>query len=440
MPDPAAPITDSQKASNILTALSKILPGFGGMFGGGGGGQPASPLVSPGMVGQAPAMPAPPQVAGAGASAMPTAAPVMPQRQAAPLGPASQTPLPSVSPQNALFQTGFEFSNPQARNAAVASSAIQGVTQLIGQMKERKEAKTKRQAENYMTQITAMQQAGDQEGLNMLLEDPKVIKTLEKGLDYIMPKEPGEPAPPEAQGITAALQKLGGKPKQQQATRLPAPNTPGGVVFPRAPQSQANTQALADLVTKAALAAAQNDPELAKRLGIGTGLSGKEATDAERYQAGLAMSPADERRAFLANQAMLDKFDQENRQQIAELASKEKISSAANRSAEEQTRISAGPLYARVKMSKEIADATLKYRELVTKGKINDANKYIMSTLTSQINNLRTNAEKAKKDGNDDMAADFGKQADNLQKQYDEAQKIAGTDVDSIINNILNEP
>lgn len=431
MPDPSTQKTDSQKAADILTALSKVLPAVGGMFGGGGGGG-SNPLVSHGIVGQVPQLPGPPQVAGAGAPAMPTAASAMPQRQAAPLGAVSQTQLPSVNVQNPMFQTGFEFDTPKGRDAAVASSAIQGVTSLISQYKQRKDAKTTRQAENYMSQIAAMQQAGDQEGLNLLLEDPKVIKTLEKGLDYIMPKVPGEPPPPEATGVHNALKKM-------SQSRLPAPNTPGGVAIPRGPQSDVNTRALADLVTSAALKAAQNDPELAKRMGIGTGLSGKEATDAERYQAGLATAPAEERRQAMAYQSMLDGFDQENRRQIAELASKERLSGAANRSAEEQARISAGPLYARVKMSKEIADANNKIRAAVAKGKVNDANKIMAQTLTSQINNLRSNAEKARKDDNSDLADQFTKQADDLQKRYDDVQKMMNTDVDSIINQIMNE-
>lgn len=445
MPDPSTGGTPpfvqdpKQGQGQMLQILSQLMQQMGKGVPGGGG---ANPLVSRGIPGQVPQMPGAPQVAGAGAGgAMPGMS--MPGRTAGPLGAATQNqPVSQGPPQSGLMQTGFEFDTKQGRDAAVVTSAIQGVGQFISQAKQKKEAKTRAQAENYMSQIHAAQSSGDQETLNLLLQDPKVVSTLEKGLNYLMPKVPGEPPPPEATGVKKFLDKLRGKETgmtNPNGPRLPAPNTPGGVAMPRAPQSQANAQAIQDVMSRAALQAMQNDPELAKRMGLGTGLSGKEATDAERFQAGLASSPAAERQAYLAHENLLEKFDNENRQLLTELASREKIAAGSQAAGLEAARISAGPLYERAKIAREVGLATVKAREAVLKGKVGEANKIIMQTLTGQINNLRSNSEKAKKDGKDDMAADFAKQADDLQKRYDDVQKLSEQGVDDIINQILNE-
>lgn len=438
MPDPATQQTGPQKASAILTALSQIMPGLGKMFGGGGGG--AGPQVSPGIIGQVPQAPQVPQVAGAGAGAGGVsggAGPMaMPGRMAGPMGPASQiqgagTPNP---PQSGLYQSGFEFDTKKGRDAAVVTSAIQGVTQFLTQMKQRKEAKTARQAENYMTQIAAAQQSGDQEALNLLLEDPKVLSTLEKGLDFIIPKTPGEPPPPEATGVLKAINKM--KAGQQ---RLPAPNTPGGVVWPRMPQAASNEAAAKDITSGAALKALQGDPQLARGMGLGTTLTGQEARDAERFQTGLATAPAEQRRQFLASQAMMDKIEAENKQQLAELASKKEIAMAGFTSTERQQSLANSPLFYRANIARDIANSQVKIKEMVANGKVGEANKIAMQTITSQINNLRSNATKLEKD-NPDIAVEFTKQADDLQKQYDELRKLNEFNVDQIIKDIFAEP
>src|SRR6266571_1133218 len=141
----------SQPKASLLEMLTKLT---GGMMGGpsNGGGQPR-PLISPGMVGQVPQMPGAPQVAGAGSGGnMPQMS--MPGRMAAPGGSPSQNPSGTQTPpQSGLFQSGFEFNSPKGRDAAVTASAIQGVTQFISQAKQKRESKTRAQAEGYMSQI-----------------------------------------------------------------------------------------------------------------------------------------------------------------------------------------------------------------------------------------------------------------------------------------------
>jgi hypothetical protein len=438
MQDPNQP---RAAGSQMLAVLSQIMSQFGQGRAAGQG----NPLISKGMPGQVPQMPGAPQVPGAGAGGVGGASPAMsmPGRITGPIGPATQNqPGSSQVIEPGLMRTGFEFNTGGGRDAAVVSSAIQGVSQFVSQAKQKKEEKTRAQAENYMSQIHAAQQSGDQETLNLLLQDPKVVSTLEKGLNYLMPKVPGEPPPPEATGVKKFLDKLTGKQSgmtNPNGPRLPTPNTPGGVAMPRQPQSASNAQAIQDIMSRAALQAMQSDPEMAKRMGLGTGLSGKEATEAERYQAGLASSPAAERQAYLAHVNLLEKFDNENRQLLAELASREKIAAGTQATTLAHARIATGPLYERAKAAREVGLAAAKAREAVAKGKVGEANKIIMQTLTSQITNLRTNAEKARKDDKADLAAEYTKQADDLQKRYDDVQKLSEQGVDDIINQILNE-
>lgn len=432
---PIAPVPGEAK-KNILDILKDLLPQMTSLAGGGGGpagGGGASPLISPGMPGQVPPAPPVPQVAGAGSPGS-SMAMGLPGRTAGPIGPATQTPMPARGQvNNPLFQTGFEFSSPQGRNAAVVSSAIQGVTQFIGKAKERKDAKTKRQAENYMSQITAAQQSGDQETLNLLLEDPKIIKTLEKGLDYIMPKVPGEPPPPEAVGVKSALDKM-------VQMRLPAPNTPGGVAIPRQPQSVANQRAMADITSGEALKAVQADPTLARAQGLGTTLSGEELRKSEQWAAGLGISPAQQAKMNQEDRKIAQAFQvasMQNETALKEILSREKISEASTKAEIEAAKIHAGPMYERARLLQQMAKDRLEYQKALASGSQKKANDIALRSLTSQITNLRTLQERAAKDGKDDLVTQYKTEADSLQKTYDEILASQQMDIDKIVKEIL---
>jgi len=411
MPEPGVIQEKPQSLSlqDLLKFLSQAAPKAAAAMPSGGGG---GPVMMPGRVGQI------------GQPFSPTLPNGM--RLPGPMGmPTPNLPTPQNMPEMGAYNTGFEFSNKGARDAAVVTNAIQGLSSLVSGYKQKKEQKTRAQAENYMSQIIAAQQSGDTQALNLLLEDPKVIKTLEKGLEYYMPKVPGEKATPESEGIHSAIKKT------QQ--RLAAPNTPGGVSIPRMSETQGAQNEAQRLAALAAMKKLQNDPELAAQQGLGTALSGEEAAKAARIAGGLGLSAAQYAQLEENDRKALQAFDmfkmeQENklRQQAAEIQGQKDVAT-----------IHAGPLHERAQIARELGHAQIKMREQFAKGKGAEAVKTALQTLTSQVNTLRGYAEKAKKDGNDDMAASYTKDADDLQKRYDELQKASQFDIDSIIRDVL---
>ena len=425
MPEPQ---TGQQKTIDILQALSQFLPKMGGIFGRAGGGMAPGGGATPGRVGSMmplfqPGTPGAPQNLSGGGGGMPGG--TLPTMAATMGAPSQNQPQDSGPVPIGTYATGVEFGDKQGRNAAVVTNALQGVTSLISKYKQNQESKTRAKAEGYFNQIVAAQQAGDQQALALLLEDPKVIKTLEKGLNYFMPKVPGEPPPPEAMGVHGAIQKLGKM------------NQPGGVSFPVQSKGASAQRAISDLTSTEALKRLQADPSLAGTLGLGTSLSGSETRTAERGQAGLELSPAqrtlmthEDNRIYDANLQTMKLFQEKNKAELAQLA-------AQIQGQKDVATIHAGPLYERAKIARDISEAQIKMKKELSNGNVRKANSILMTTLTSQINNLRTNATKAKKEGQDDQAAQWTQTADELQKQYDDAKKTADLDVDSIVERIL---
>lgn len=438
-------IQDPNQPKDTLADIIKgLIQGMGNQGGGGGKG---SPLISPGMIGQVPQMPGVPQVAGAGGGGMPQMQMPggQPPRMAAPMGsPSQNTSGSSMPPGNPLFQSGFEYNTPKGRDGAVVASAIQGVTQFLGQAKQKKEAKTKAQAEGYMSQIHAAQQSGDQDALNLLLTDPKVVSTLEKGLDFLMPKVPGEAPPPEAHGIKKFLDKLTGK--QQGGTnpngpRLPQPNTPGGVIQPRAPQSQSNEQAMKDIISKAGLQAFQQDPNLAKQAGTGSALSGQEQRQAELYKNGLAISPEAQAKMSVEDKKLEQQwqmFQKENQTEMKKIASQESIAAARDKTELTAARISAGPAYARAKVAQDSAKALIEYRKKVNAGNQGAANKVALDAWTKEEKDLRDQAIKWK-EKNPAVAEKFLKDADSKKDQINDLSKRMTDDPNDPVNQFINQ-
>jgi hypothetical protein len=309
----------------------------------------AGGMITPPIIGAVPTM-APPPVAptsmgGTSAPARPMSPAMGPSnmRDAGPIAmPTVNQPRAMAPPTPPGYMTGYEFGTPAGRNAAIATGAIGSVMEAVSKFKQQKTDKERATAENYMNQIVAAQNSGDQETLNLLLSDPKVIKTLEKGLNYIMPKRPGEPPPPEAQGIQGALKKA--QAAQQQNGRLPAPNTPGGVAIPQVSQAAQAMKQLGDMIAQERLRKAQQDPKYLESLATGTTLSGDQMNKAEAYQSGLELTPmqkaqltTEDQKMYTSTAMQLTELDAQNRNLIAKLASDEK-----------QQKIAAGPLYARV--------------------------------------------------------------------------------------------
>jgi len=225
VPLPSAP--QQSKAQSIMEILTRVLPQLGASMSPQAG---APPGGSPGRVGGAPpAMTAPPP----GAPGVDPRAAAAQAPRAMP-APAQQGPAYLPQPQPGAMQTGFEFNSKAGAKAATVSGVISNMTQAISRARQKQEESQRTKAANYASQLAQAMADGDQETVQMMLSDPKIVKTIEKGLDYVFPKEPGEPPPPEAKGVIQGIQKALGRGKFNQQNRpMPAAGQPGGVHLPR---------------------------------------------------------------------------------------------------------------------------------------------------------------------------------------------------------------
>jgi hypothetical protein len=236
------------------------------------GGLPATG-VPPGGLGQ-------PNLGGVPGMNMP---PRMPQ---GPVDLGSSGQLPSLAPKfigTAAPQIPYnqeQYATGSQRRQQVISNTLAGIYNAVQQRKDTNEKKQFQEAENTYAQIVAAQTAlqqnpNDQNAraqLDAILTDPKKLKMLDESLGYTLPKEPSpadqkkaqSPAVQGAQSFWRKFaQRVGGGVQQtfdpRTATQrqfggaqappsgpgtLPAPNTPGGVMFP-IPQ-KSTTQTLMD--------------------------------------------------------------------------------------------------------------------------------------------------------------------------------------------------
>lgn len=170
-----------------------------------------------------------------------------------------------------------------ATNAGLVSlgNSLSGIFNAVGQKEHAKKAAM---AENYLLQINGLLASGDpkdREKAMMILEDPKIRKTLKTGLDYV-PLE--EEKPPEAQGVESAVKKIqaqgqpkgGQPPPPQKQPMLPQPST---------------QQKIQQVMQNALLQKLQQDPASAISMMGGSQLTGAEQRASEFYEKGLGLSP-----------------------------------------------------------------------------------------------------------------------------------------------------
>jgi hypothetical protein len=209
-------------------------------------------------------------------------------------GSAPQAAAPRALDPGPPMPAGFQTGMIPGSQDAVIQGTIGGVVQAIHQVNEKKKAEQTKKAENYMTQLSQAIQNGDQEMVNTMLSDPKIVKTIEKGLDYEFVKKPQaaaakqEPEPPEATGIKAAISKMvHGKPKAPQPSQLPMPGQPGGIMLPKPSADQQSAGA----ISNARLDALKNDPDFLHQQATGSALSGEDNRRAEAIAKNLEISP-----------------------------------------------------------------------------------------------------------------------------------------------------
>jgi hypothetical protein len=302
------------------------------------------PQTTQGMVGQVgqSAMPMPQIPFNTSGAARPVAPPSQNRPQA------NQLPMPDL-------QTSYP--TDQAVKAGVTKSAIDSVIQLVNSTKQKKQQDESIRAENYFSQImTAAQDPSDPNNkkiLDVLTGDPKVMKTIEKGLDYTFAQDNStkKPEPPESHGLKAALQKMVGKqaplPKSQ-----PAAGQPGGILLP-GPTAAAKLLAQ---MQSGQLSAAQQSPQVRQQI---SGMAPSAETQAkldttERIAAGRDFTLA--QIAYEKSKDEAAKLDAEyNKQKLANQGRTESATAVARINA--QARVDAAKITAQASLSRMLGRA-----------------------------------------------------------------------------------
>src|SRR6266404_2139713 len=264
--DEKVPGQNNDQSAQIMQSIMKMLQSVGGATGATSGG---GPTVQPGTT------PPPPQ----------STIQFDPHRGGS--SPISTAPPRPYTPMPQTEQTGEQSTRSGQVNAGLTSlgNSLSGIFNTIGQKEHAKKAAL---AENYLMQINGLLASGDpgdKQKAMMILEDPKIRKTLKTGLEYV-PLE--EEVPPEAHGVQSAIQKIqkqgqGQKPggPQGQPQRQP--------IIPQASQEQQ----LKSAMTSALLQKIQQDPGSAISMMGQSQLSAAEQHATEFYKSGLGLSPAE---------------------------------------------------------------------------------------------------------------------------------------------------
>lgn len=334
-------------------------------------------------------------------------APVSP---AAPRGPSPPPPMPGGG-------TPTEFGSMKGAQQNTVQQTISNITQAIHQAVEKKKAKQTKEAENYTIQLNQALENGDKEMVDTMLSDPKIVKTIEKGLDYHFTKmQGGEPAPPEATGVKAAFQKIMGKQQPPQAA-LPKPGQPGGVMLPKpGPEQQ-----LQNAVQNARLREAQDNPQFLRQLATGTSLSPEEQRTAELVAKNLQIAPADlAHLSALENQQILKTYGQmalEDMKAEAAMARTKVMASSREGAA-------AMGAESRINSAKIMADARKYAADMVhdaatKKGQGKVDHQLTLGVMKHYDNMSKTYATLAEKATSDDEKKFYQKQADTYQQKFD---------------------
>lgn len=413
-------------------------------------GAPPPPTTAASVGNVTPNQPTPPQFGGGGGVPMPNPRGPNPGGGISPAG--GGTP-PAQMPLN---NSRVEYDTKENAKSGSVQQIMNNLQQIIQSFTNKKSQQRANEAQNYVTQINQAQAAGDTGMVNALLSDPKVVKTIEKGLDYHFERqqkmnEPQEAPPPEAIGLQKAveaqaksqssqggqsqgqpqsqqqqqnpLQKLmaliKNRGQQQPQAQLPMPNTPGGVMIPKPSQGQQNQ----NMVTNEQGRLLQSDPTYLRQQATGSTLDSNQNQQAEAIAKGLNVSPAQVKALGMQQQtALIKAYTSMAKDQmtydIAQENNKTKLGVAGIAG---QSRIDAAQI---AKSAKKYATDAIKSHwntsEAAGTLKLNTA---ILGHYTTMAKNYSSLSEKAKSAGNKDQAAQFQTQADGFQKKYDDMQQ-----------------
>jgi len=378
-------------------------------------------------------------------------------------GAAMPAPAPPPMPSFAAHPESQAMMSKLDPKGAAAYSAIQGVSQVLGQWQQKREAKQQAEAANIAQNLVTAIQNGDQGEVSAILNDPKATKVLNKVYKgWLTPAPQQKPQDPEVQAFTQGVAKAASSPQitggqatsgggypitnagspqmtqqappqqqqtqqqqQQQAPQEGMPRQMGGYMLPQSlPQDL-----LARAQANAQLSAARQDPG---RLLGGDQLTSQEVRQTQIYASGLGVSPKELAVLEAGNQRELVKayarMVTENIKSQGVLASAERRAKATEGAAE----TSAG---ARVKAAGISASARVKAQEIAAKARVDSANilKDAKGKSPDQITEKILDLQK--KSAESDLRTLEGKYSDLLKA----GKEDAATDIQGRIESRQNE-
>lgn len=371
-------------------------------------------------------------------------------------GAAMPAPAPPPMPSFAHIPESQAMMSKLDPKGAATYSAIQGVSNILGQWSQKREAKQQAEAANIAQNLMQAIQSGDQGEIQAILNDPKATKVLNKVYKGWLTKAQDSQKPPEKQdpdvaafeqGIAKSVQGGGGggpqtgvKPsatggvQSQQPQQEGMPRQVGGYMLPQTlPQ-----ELLRAATVNARLQQARNDPNTL----LDSQMTSQQRAQSERIANMLEVSPkelavldASEQRAVIQAYA---KIVTEQQKQSAitdrifgmtgmQTASREKVAGMQTQSRERvagiQTKSAEKRNAATNATRKEIAQIVSETAKDKASGKYNPdeltrkATEAQLRSVTSMLDNANSNYQRAVKEGNNDAATMFKQQVDMLEGQ-----------------------
>lgn len=404
-------------------------------------------MVSPGMPGSLPQMPGPPTV-GKSVMAQPvnqgSAVASLPNKPAA----MSVERPPVVSP---TLQTGVDFASSKGARGATVAGAIQGISQLVSDMQQKRDEKTRVTAENLYSrlmtaQATLMSNPEDSNARAVIetmldqntSEGKKNVKLLEKSMPGLLSMMNGQGATPEEQGATRAV----GKAKQAEARG--GVNQPGGVRFPM-PQSSPQQQlqsALAQHILKQAQDPKQGNAVM-NTLAWGTPMDPVEQYVAEKYKSGLEISPKDKElfrqnglETTLNAAIKIVGIDQDMKQ-FQQTIQQQRDKLDFDKDSDRRW------FYAQSARWKEMGEITKKIHEAKQKQNYTKMDELTANLYGQFIKNNTSLAEKYRKDGNEDKAKELEAANESYKQKIEDLHaeaEMGGFDLDNFMKDMMAPP
>jgi hypothetical protein len=351
-------------------------------------------------------------------------------------------PAPPPAPSSYQMPESSAMMSKLDPKGAATYSAIQGISNMLGQWNQKKEAKEQQYAANVAQNLVAAIKSGDQAEITAILTDPKSTKVLDKVYKGWLTKaqesqKPGKPPDPIVTSFENGVAKAnelydkhtGQQQQQQQPQQQQMPRQIGGYLLPQALPEEL----LRAATVNARLQQAQKDPDTL----LQSQLTGDERARVERFATMLEVSPkeaamldAQEMRTLTQAYAKIVTEDQKQTaitKRIMDMtgmtvAGRKDVAKIQTGSAERRT----AATNATRKAIAEIVAQTAKDKK---DGK-NDPNKLNLaatkaqiSSLTSMKDNANNNYQKAVDNKNDDAAKMFRQQIDMLDGQLSKANK-----------------